>query len=170
MNPFELVCKLASEEQWCREPHCSDCGNSLFRYALYEIGRGASPDGEHWFVYKQNPFLEEHLGPCPADFSIDIKAEALVVCMDAKITTLANTCAFPDWLDFIGLALEYLHTPLYIYTAVYLNWTEQLSDIVPVYSPSADILIHVLEDSRWRLGIKELSYVKQDLMRLDTYS
>ena len=146
-NQFEAVCKLASDEWWCWDLNCTTCGNMHFTYAFKEMRYGKSPEDDDWLtradVDHEKLFakLGRPIGPpyykVPlSDFG---KEKLIKICSEARISNLAENCAYPEWLAYMGWALFGLKISSENYKNLANNWAKQLKDFI-VRSRSKDDL------------------------------
>jgi hypothetical protein len=163
MNEFEVLCKLASDENWCWKLTCTTCGHSCFRYGFSELARGKSPDDGDWIVYERiiansnrlAPY-KERLGPVPTRFSPTQKYRILRICLYADILSIAEYCKFPDWLGYLGLVLTHMQCNSETYKSVSSKWASQLKELTPEHSQIYSRLNEMVENNDILLNIKDL--------------
>ena len=156
MNPFEALCKLASKENWCWNLFCTTCGHMHFRYAFSELAAGKSPDNKDWLIYSEKTDYTQYLGPLPRSYREEQKEKFLNICQRANISSIAGNCKFPDWLGYLGLVLEHMHTRSNCYKSISSRWASQLRDIVPPASHAHARLCQVIEQEDELLNIGDL--------------
>jgi len=132
-NPFDAVCKLASDEGgWCWRMPCTTCGNSILRYAFIEMSRGKSPEEEGWITRKDvdyNVLFTQFGSFNDRPRSSPEKEKIIKICLKASIRYIAENCTFPEWLGYLGLLL-YEMEEAESYGSLSLNWTKQLKEYV----------------------------------------
>ena len=179
-NAFELLCRLASEEQWCWKIPCTTCGNHEFRYGLSELGKGHSPAEPEWVVHRgarrlreppgdiRYPRRPEGLGPKRyRRRNADPEIVAVVeVCAGASLKKIADECLFPDWLGYLGVVLHWMRCVDVAYDKLLALWAWQLRDFV---GRDSTIWSHLdecarLSDRRLRFG--DLEAVEQAMLEL----
>lgn len=110
-NPFVALCEHASSNNWCWYIYCTTCGHSAFKVSFSKLTRGQHPDGESFWPYGKNnhdPIKEkgdfgDFFGR--ADVTNQIKLASIV--SEAKLSDIQTVAKFPDWLGYIGLALNH---------------------------------------------------------------
>ena len=108
-DPFAALCNLASRENWCWKICCSTCGHMYFRYSFKELIAGKHPDTPAWIVRQGNHHTVNALGPIPplGGWPIDEQRTLAKILIHADIGAVHQTCRFPDWLGYLGLAVAY---------------------------------------------------------------
>jgi hypothetical protein len=167
-NAFELLCRLASKEQWCWMIPCNTCGNHEFKYGLRELGRGHSPADPDWVVHKCNGTLGQILDEIPyATGLADPEIVAVVeVCAGANLKRIADDCLFPDWLGYLGIVLARAYCEDVAYEKLTALWAWQLRDFV---GRDSTIWSHLDECARLsdrRLSFGDLEAVEQAILEL----
>jgi len=99
-NPFEMLCKLATMEEWCDKLYCGTCGHTHFRYGLLEIAHGKSPADDDWIVNNTITDYHDLIGEIPKTFSIEDKLSLLEICLETNI----KGSKIP--LGYLGLVLH----------------------------------------------------------------
>jgi len=140
-NAFNALCLLASREKWCWKLFCTTCGHGHFRCALFELAEGRHPEKDGWLTRQRPPASAHTLGDWQTITTAIQQSERLHrLLAGASLTDIAEHCGFPDYLGYLGLALNYteqleqrnrLLTPL---------WSTQLLDIVEKDSSAASML------------------------------
>ena len=154
MNQFEAVCKLASDEKWCWDLNCTTCGNMHFTYAFKEMSQGKSPEDDDWLTNKDidHQKLFAKLGPPigPPYYKVPLskfRKETLIkICSEARISYLAENCAYPEWLGFLGWALFGLEISSNNYENLSNNWAKQLKYFIARSRKKEDLKIKKLLD------------------------
>ena len=138
MNQFEAVCKLASDEGWCWDLNCTTCGNMLFTYAFKQMSYGQSPEDDDWLIntdVEHEKLFAKYGRPVgPPYYKVplsDFRKEKLIkICSEARISNLAENCAYPEWLSYMGWALFGLKISSENYKNLANNWAKQLKDFI----------------------------------------
>lgn len=130
MNQFENLCKLASDENWCWKISCTTCGHMHFRYAFSELVAGKDPADPSWIVHDRNTRYSHLLGPLPGNYSKEQKEKLTNICCNARLSSIAGVCKFPDWLGYLGLVLVHMHSRANSYKTLSEVWASQLSEMV----------------------------------------
>lgn len=163
MNNFEALCRLASEENWCWNLFCTTCGHMHFRYAFQELVAGKPPEKKEWLVHRRKTRYTKQLGPLPKNYTELQKKMFLHICLDADIFSIAQNCTFPDWLGYLGLALEHMNLNSYVYKAVSSNWASQLKNLVPPDSRAHARLSEIVADESDLLTLADLETCERDI-------
>jgi len=163
MNAFEALCNLASKEHWCWKMYCTTCGTMHLRYSLQEIAKGLSPEDTAWIIKKRDTHYKEKLGAFPKTYGAEAKENILHVCLDANISLIAQNCAFPDWLGYLGFILEHMHSRSSTYKAVSDQWASELKNIVPEGSRSDSRMSEIVNSKVDRLTIEDLELIESDM-------
>ncbi len=137
-NQFEAVCILASDEWWCWDLNCTTCGNMHFTYAFKEMRRGKSPEDEDWLtradVDHEKLFAKYGRPVGPPYYKVPLsdfgKEKLIKICSEARISNLAENCAYPEWLAYMGWALFGLKISSENYKNLANNWAKQLKDFI----------------------------------------
>jgi hypothetical protein len=162
MNQFESLCKLASDETWCWDLCCTTCGHMHFRYAFLELATGKSPTDSHWLIHKNTSFSNQ-LGSLPRNYTGEQKEIIHKICCEANIGIIESSCKFPDWLGYLGLILEHMHSGSKTYTELSSSWASQLIELVTSQS-----LIHArlqeIVEGNGVLNIKDLEECESNIM------
>ncbi|MBI4987482.1 MAG: hypothetical protein HZC23_01570 [Rhodocyclales bacterium] len=144
----------------------------FFRYGLREIARGIHPDSKEWRVSGDRSDLErgspaEELGPVPSlgPWPLEEQRRLNAVLAPASLADIANACPFPDWLGYLGLGLHYCGDAEAESRALTSAWIPRLVVMLPPYSPSADCLRCVADDSNKVLTWRMLEQVEAALTR-----
>lgn len=156
MNPFEALCKLASDEKWCWHLHCTTCGHIYFRYAFCELARGRSPEDAIWHLHDSGIPSYKLLGPVPEHYSRGEKEKVLSICRDADIYSIAESCRFPDWLGFLVLVLAHMNNWSESYRLLSVSWASQLIDLVPACSNVHAKLCEIVYNEDLLLKVEDL--------------
>ncbi len=138
MNQFEVVCKLASDEGWCWDLNCTTCGNMLFTYAFKQMSYGQSPEDDDWLINKdvehEKLFAKYGRPVGPPYYKVPLsdfgKEKLIKICSEARISNLAENCAYPEWLGYMGWALFGLKIKSENYKYLANNWSKQLKDFI----------------------------------------
>lgn len=129
MNPFEELCKLASEERWCWNMYCSTCGHMHFKLAFLALARGESPSDPSWKIHADSS--SGSLGEIPRAFD-DVQQETLCdICSKADLKVISESCSFPAWLGYLGLVLRYTPSSGPAFYKMHKDWAKQLLTMVP---------------------------------------
>ena len=155
MNQFESLCKLASDETWCWKLFCTTCGHMHFRYAFSELALGKSPEDMDWLVHGRNTRYSSSLGSLPRSYTEEQKEVILDICIEANIFSIASNCTFPDWLGYLGLVLDHMHTRSETYNVLSVTWAQQLAGMVSPSSHIHDRLEQIINDNG-TLNLKDL--------------
>lgn len=163
-NAFEMVCKLASDQNWCWSLGCTTCGNTHFRYAFVELARGNVPSDKSWAVSGRITDYAATLGPFPREFNKDQKVKVLDICNKADLDIISGSCRFPDWLGFLGVILHYMSSipETNAYKNVSQNWADQLLHFIPENS----ILRQQIEfcvQGKMLLSLRELENIEREI-------
>ncbi|HIF58417.1 MAG TPA: hypothetical protein EYQ26_02855 [Rhodospirillales bacterium] len=170
MNQFETLCKLASNENWCWNLMCTTCGHMHFRYAFAELATGKSPESKEWIVSRNTRGLSNKLGRATRRFTDDQKDIILSICLNANISSIAQNCKFPDWLGYLGLILNDMHTPANFYKAVSSGWASQLKDLTLPCTPAYILLCEIVDNKDHLLDRYDLETCQRDIKRSLRYS
>lgn len=100
-NSFELLCELATKEEWCDKLYCGTCGHTHFRYGLLEIAHGKSPADDDWIVNNKITDYSELIGKFPKKFSTKDKITIIEICLDVDIVSIN-----PNFLDIVLLHVK----------------------------------------------------------------
>jgi hypothetical protein len=130
-NPFESVCKLASDGGgWCWRMPCTTCGNGHIRYAFIEMSLGKSPDEDGWITRKDvnDGVLFSKFGSFhdPPRSRLE-KDKITEICLNASIIYIADNCIFPEWLGYLGLILIHMKESS-SYESLSSSWAKQLKE------------------------------------------
>ncbi|MFZ5796796.1 MAG: hypothetical protein ACOY3O_00055 [Thermodesulfobacteriota bacterium] len=163
MNQFEVLCKLASDENWCWKLFCTTCGHMHFRYAFAELAVGKSPDKPGWIVHGRNTNYSNSLGPLPRNYSKEQQEKINNICRNASLASIAKACKFPDWLGYLGLVLEHMYSGEESYKKLSETWASQLSAQV---SDESTLRIRLSEIAKGNglLNIMDLEACETDIM------
>ena len=129
MNSFELLCKLASEERWCWNLHCSTCGHMHFKYSFMELAKGKQPYSNEWLVHQKTK-LYKVLGSSTRAYTTEEKNNIIKICIDSSLSKIAKHSTYPDWLGYVGLVLAHTKINNHLYIELSSVWANQLKDIV----------------------------------------
>jgi hypothetical protein len=111
-NPFEALCEVASQYDWCWKIVCTTCGHSAFKIAFAKLVQDQHPDNPDFFPYgKESYHLDEQ--PRYNTFSYSgreklqdqLKLASIVA--EASIENIQLVAKFPDWLGYLGLVLHH---------------------------------------------------------------
>jgi hypothetical protein len=121
-NPFVALCKYASQNNWCWKLVCTTCMHQNFRISFSKIIRGLHPDKDEFWTSDdggKNSFAKEDLNKYN-DFlrnaNLDNQKKLAEIVSKAKIADIQSVAKFPDWLGYIGLALEHCDSGLVVYS------------------------------------------------------
>ncbi len=110
-NPFVALSEIASQNNWCWKLVCTTCGHSAFRVAFSKIIHGKHPDDESFWPYgKDAPdSLKEidSFGDFRRNASIGSQMKLASIVASAKLSEIETVVKFPDWLGYIGLAIDH---------------------------------------------------------------
>ena len=108
-----------------------------FTYAFIEMGLGKSPEDDLWLtradVNHNRLFLR--YGPPKIPY-VKVRGGRLTkeilikICSEARISYLAENCAYPEWLGFMGWALFGLKISSKNYENLSNNWAKQLKEFI----------------------------------------
>jgi hypothetical protein len=165
-NRFEALCELASQEQWCWNLVCTTCGHCVFRWALKALARGHHPDSAAWPVHwgrdTSTRTLELSNGPLPSWGAWPLaEQQAIQSCVPGcRLSHIAETVSFPDWLGYIGIVLSYTETAEVANHVISDVVGPQLASAVRSDGPAAAMLSDVRAGRplRW----PDLELVEQD--------
>jgi len=130
VNLYEKLCKLASDEHWCWKLVCTTCGHMHFRYAFVELAERKSPTDSNWIIHGHNTQYSDILGPFPRSYTEHQKKCVIEICSTANLSNIAKACKYPDWLGYLGLILEHMHSNTESYSNLSKSWASQLKGIV----------------------------------------
>lgn len=163
MNQFEELCKLASAENWCWNLSCTTCGHRHFRYAFAEIIINKLPTSSDWIIHSDNTDYFNSLGPLPRNYSEKQKATLHLICCDSSLASIAASCKFPDWLGYLGLIINHMHSPRESYKELSKNWASQLYDLVTKGSPIS-IRLSEISIGKGLINIKDLEACESNIL------
>ena len=94
INPLLSICRLASQERWCLDLHCTTCENFDFRIALLKISSGDIPitSGVGKWSRRKNIIETASEPESPhLPFTLEQKHNILNLCDEVKIDKLAES-------------------------------------------------------------------------------
>ena len=168
-NQFEALCILASDENWCWKLCCTTCGHMHFRYAFSELAMGKSVTDSSWAVRRRRTRYTKSIGFIPRNYSEEQKAIIIGICCNASLSSISDSCKFPDWLGYLGLVLSNTHSAMEAYKELSSNWASQLSSLVSESSPIQLVLRDIAEGSRL-LNLNDLEACEKDLMHNNSFN
>ena len=166
-NPFETMCKIASKEKWCWRIWCTTCGHMYFRYGFLELATGKHPKNDNWLSgQKHHNNLSEELGRMPilGNFSIKHQIALSSILKDTNIISISNSCKFPAWLGYLGMALVYSEKHEKKTRQITKSWIPQFLKILPTNSQSITLLKSILNDPSKVLSWQDLELIEGDLI------
>ena len=166
-NAFEVLCCLASRENWCWNLFCTTCGHMYFRYAFIELMQGHHPDDGDWVTRKRNHRrLERDVGSMHALGSWDLMDMVAFqkICEGADIRSISEECRFPDWLGYLGLVIGHAEGAEFINKKLAKAWAGQLADLLDPDSETAKSLRAKAEGGR-PLTLDDLENVERACRR-----
>jgi len=166
VNPFEQLCFLASDEEWCWNLFCTTCGHSHFRYSFAELASGKSPADRDWLIHRRRTRYEKQLGRWPREYNDVQKCKILEICSEADISLISGRCKFPDWLGYLGLVLEHMRCDHEIFGAMSSQWAMQLKKLVPPNTPVHTRLEPIMTHDNELLNIEDLERVEYGYSRV----
>ena len=166
MNAFEALCNRASEERWCWKLYCTTCGTMHLRYSLQEISRGLSPENTDWIINSRETHYKDRLGAFPKTYKPDVKENVLQICLNANVSLIAQSCAFPDWLGYLGFILEHMYSRSSTYKAVSDKWASELKNLVSESSRSYSRMSEIIENKEDVLTIHDLELIESDMLSI----
>ena len=95
-NNFEILCQLASKNNWCWTIGCTTCGCWDIRAGFYAIAKDIDLINIESIKIKEN---YRDLNYSDANKIINIVSEA-------NLDVIKKDCKFPDWLGYIGLVFN----------------------------------------------------------------
>jgi hypothetical protein len=136
-HPYNAVCNIASDENWCWKIGCTTCGCMHFRYAFYELMIGRHPDDADWQTRSEKRGLGKSVGDL-FDISKQVgqSAELLQILASADLVGIARSCKYPDYLGYFGLAADFLSDAERRTRTLTSSWVPQLAKLVPPDSRS----------------------------------
>lgn len=164
MFPFEELCILASEENWCWNIYCTTCGHLHFRYSFAEIANGKTPADADWIIHSEITSYTRPLGNIPRNFTSKQKQKVNEICKDANLARIAKECKFPDWLGYLGLVLHHLGGDSDADRQLALAWASQLKKLVSAESRSFINLESICSTSSRTLNLRDLEQCETDML------
>ncbi|MEH6585031.1 MAG: hypothetical protein V7720_00660 [Halioglobus sp.] len=137
-NLFEELCSIGTTNKWCWWAGCTTCGQHDLRSALRDAVNGVPIKLSY-----------EHLRR-PPRLSPPERQGLAELCARADLKNIAMTSTFPDWLGFMGIALNSVGgpggsgRPLRKISA---SWTRQFSEMVEPSSQAA-LRLKTLQETR----------------------
>ena len=135
-----------------------------FKYAFKELAEGKSPEDQAWVVHSSETSYHRLLVPIPRQYSESQKEKILNICLNADIHSISKNCKFPDWLGYLGLVLEHMHSGSKIYKSVSVKWASQLKELVPEHSQIYSRLCEIAENDDKLLNIKNLEACEIEML------
>lgn len=160
------MCEIASRERWCWNLVCTTCGHGDFVFGLVQIGRGIFPGSEAWVEPKtaRQGDLRHRDEYSSSKRLIRANPESVyLVCASASVPELVETCRFPDYLGFMGVALNYLQEIEFRNRLLTRLWGSELLKLVGPHGHSAERLREMIEDPSKTLRWEFLGNVETDL-------
>jgi len=164
MNTFNLLCELASNENWCWKFPCSTCGNIDFKYGFLELSKRKIPSDKDWIVHRDSSY-QKKLDHYPRNFTEDEKKAVLQICLNANLLIMHEKCHFPFWLGYLGLVLSYFRTDSVIFRKVSVSWSRQLQSIVIKNSQIYKRLGEILKNDSALLHLGDLEHCEKSIIQ-----
>ena len=170
-NPFEALCLLAAQENWCWKIVCTTCGHMHFRYGFRELSRGKHPESSDWRVRKGDAAFPRgaepsELGQLPSlgGWLIQDQRALASVLLTARLGNIRSEVRFPDWLGYLGLGLYYCERNEKLDRSLTKQWVPQLIEMLPQPSRCRSTFQEILNDPTRVLGWRDLEMVESNLI------
>lgn len=103
-DSFLLFCNYASRKNLCWNIFCTTCGSHEFRSGIYALMKGNHfTDDDQWLT-----LCKTYTGPWFEWPVSEIEYEKFSkVVQNCKLTDVAESCKFPDWLGYLGICFHW---------------------------------------------------------------
>jgi hypothetical protein len=160
-NGFVELCQLADRESWCWNLHCTTCGHMHWRYGLYELSLGRVPDASEWLTHKHARQLSRLGGLKDVTEALLENCNLPQILAEADLVSVAETCRFPDYLGYLGIALAYARRCEERIPVLTDAWPPQLKRIVMNDSDAATMLDALMSQRHQVLVWKDLESIER---------
>ena len=164
-DPFLALCDLASRENWCWNIRCTTCGHMYFRFSFKELIARKHPDTDTWIVRQGNHHALNTIGPMPSlgGWPIDEQRALSQILIQADARMIHQTCRFPDWLGYLGLALAYTEDAEWKDRTITPVILPQLLSLVPEDALCVRFLTELLNTQDGHLRWRDLGAVESGI-------
>ena len=159
-NSFLLFCNYASRRNLCWNIFCTTCGSHEFRSGIYALMKGNHfTDDDQWLnlgkTYK-GPWFE-----WPVSETEYEKFSKVV--QNCKLTDVAESCKFPDWLGYLGICLSWLEKWEQEEKHLTQIWGSQLMELCQEKDSLPTELLSNIEKQTGYLHYSDLGYFESEI-------
>jgi hypothetical protein len=159
-NSFLLFCNYASRRNLCWNIFCTTCGSHEFRSGIYALMKANHfTDDDHWLTlcktYK-GPWFEWPVS------EIEYEKFSKVV-QNCKLTDVAESCKFPDWLGYLGICLSWLEKWEQEEKHLTQIWGSQLIELCQQKDSFPEDLLSKIENQTGYLHYSDLGYFESEI-------
>jgi len=161
---FEGLCILASREGWCWRIPCTTCRNEDFRLALRELSEGRL--SEEWrSLATTRRALQQRLGHLDAfrPWPLAVQRALVERIAPANLAEIARQGRFPDWLGFLGIALQVTEVAEELDRLLTRPWAKQLHAMLPDDEQANPALKRLVTDQQSVLAWRDLELFEEGL-------
>jgi len=160
-NSFLLLCNYASRKNLCWNIFCTTCGSHEFRSGIYALMKGNHfTDDDQWLT-----LCKTYTGPWfewPVSETEYEKFSKLV--QNCKLTDVAESCKFPDWLGYLGICLSWLEKWEQEEKHLTQIWGIQLMELCQEKDSFPEDLLSKIEKRTGYLHYSDLAYFESELL------
>jgi hypothetical protein len=159
-NSFLLICNYASRRNLCWNIFCTTSGIHEFRSGIYALMKGNHfTDDDQWLT-----LCKTYTGPWFEWPVSEIEYEKFSkVVQNCKLTDVAESCKFPDWLGYLGICLSWLEKWEQEEKHLTQIWGTQLMELCQKKESLPTDLLSKIEKRTGYLHYSDLGYFESEI-------